>query len=134
MPSRRMFQGVLTLLGVILMGTGTPDIIVGVAALPGSPDASTTVDSNYRFFAGVWFTLGIVLLAAVRRPESHGLALRGIFGAVFVGGVARGVSYLAVGAPHVMHTAFIGVELLLPPLLLLWYGRLTRTAVPAVTP
>jgi hypothetical protein len=32
-----------------------------------------------------------------------------------------------VGAPHAMHTAFIGVELLLPPLMLLWYTRARAT-------
>lgn len=42
---------------------------------------------------------------------------------MFLGGVARGISYLDVGAPHPLHTAFIGVELLLPPLMLLWYAR-----------
>ncbi|WP_175407359.1 DUF4345 domain-containing protein [Streptomyces sp. TRM64462] len=126
MPShRRTFQGVLILLGLVVLGTGALDIVSGTTALPGDPYAGPTLDSNYRFFAGVWCALGLVLFAAAPRPEDHALALRGVFAAVFAGGLARGVSYLAVGAPHALFTAFIGVELLLPPLLLLWYGRLS---------
>ncbi|GAA4894875.1 DUF4345 domain-containing protein [Streptomyces coeruleoprunus] len=128
MRARRTFQGTLILLGLVVLGTGMVDIVQGTAALPGDPYAGPTLDSNYRFFAGVWCTLGIVLLAAVPRPDRHALAVRGAFAAVFVGGVARAVSYLAVGSPHPLHVAFIVVELLLPPPLLLWYGRTTRTA------
>jgi hypothetical protein len=118
---------VLVLLALFVLVTGLLEIVVGPSLLPGDNDVSTTVDSNYRFFAGVWCALGIVLLAVARRPEDHAAAFRAAFGAVFLGGIARGVSYLDVGAPHPMHTAFIGVELFLPPLMLLWYARAHRT-------
>ncbi|MFI7415614.1 DUF4345 domain-containing protein [Streptomyces sp. NPDC049627] len=127
MPFRRTLQTVLVLLALIVLGTGGLDIVAGPAALPGHPEVSTTVDSNYRFFAGVWTTLGLVLLRLVPHVERNGAALRVVFGAVFLGGVARLVSFLAVGAPHPLHTAFIGVELLLPPALLAWQTRLARS-------
>ncbi|MFJ8584494.1 DUF4345 domain-containing protein [Streptomyces sp. NPDC093595] len=133
MSSRVTFRTVLFLLALVVLGTGAVEIALGPAALPGSPDVPPTVDSNYRFFAGIWTAAGIVLMPAVRHPERHGTALRAVFGAVFLGGLARGISYLSAGAPHVLHTAFIGVELVLPPLMLLWYGRLTRTAPDAAT-
>ncbi|MEV3988657.1 DUF4345 domain-containing protein [Streptomyces sp. NPDC049837] len=127
MSSRRAFRSVLVLLALFVLVTGALEIVVGPSLLPGSPDVSTTVDSNYRFFAGIWCALGIVLTIAARDPESHAPALRAVFGAVFLGGVARAVSYLDAGAPHAMHTAFIGVELILPPLMLLWYSRVRAT-------
>ncbi|OKK03604.1 hypothetical protein AMK26_19295 [Streptomyces sp. CB03234] len=127
MSARRGFQSVLVLLAVFVLVTGALEIIVGPSLLPGDPEVSTTVDSNYRFFAGIWCSLGIILAVAARRPDSHAPALRAVFGAVFLGGVARGISYLDVGAPHAMHTAFIGVELLLPPLMLFWYTRIHPT-------
>ncbi|WP_189551184.1 DUF4345 domain-containing protein [Streptomyces lavendofoliae] len=128
MSSRRVLRGVLVLLALFVLVTGLLEIVVGPSLLPGTPRVSTTVDSNYRFFAGIWCALGVVLLAVARRPAEHATAFRMAFGAVFLGGVARGVSYLDVGAPHPLHTAFIGVELLLPPLMLLWYARVHRTA------
>ncbi|QGV82141.1 DUF4345 domain-containing protein [Streptomyces ficellus] len=124
MSSRHAFRCVLALLALFVLVTGVLEIAVGPSLLPGGPDVDTTVDSNYRFFAGIWCSLGIVLAVAARDPGGHATPLRAVFGAVFLGGIARGVSYLDVGAPHALHTAFIGVELLLPPLLLLWYGRL----------
>ncbi|MER7112391.1 DUF4345 domain-containing protein [Streptomyces sp. NPDC000229] len=127
MSARRGFQSVLVLLAVFVLVTGLLEIIVGPSLLPGSPNVSTTVDSNYRFFAGIWCSLGVILMIAARHPDRHAPALRAVFGAVFLGGVARGISYLDVGAPHAMHTAFIGVELLLPPLMLLWYTRVRAT-------
>ncbi|MFE3326603.1 DUF4345 domain-containing protein [Streptomyces sp. NPDC059176] len=135
MSSRRTFQGVLALLGVVVLCTGAPDVVAGPAALPGDLDVSTTLDSNYRFFAGVWCALGIALLAAARQPEGHGALVRVVFGAVFLGGSTRAVSYFAVGAPHAVYASFIAVELILPPALMLWYGRVvkreSRTAPPA---
>ncbi|WP_344360438.1 DUF4345 domain-containing protein [Streptomyces gobitricini] len=128
MSSRRGFQWVLTLLTLFVLVTGVLEMVVGPSLLPGDPEVSTTVDSNYRFFAGIWCALGLVLAVASRRPEDHAAAVWAAFGAVFLGGIARGVSYLDVGAPHPVHTAFIGVELLLPPMMLLWYTRVRRTA------
>ncbi len=126
MSSRHGFQWVLFALALVVVATALADIAVGPSVLPGRPEAGPTLDSNYRFFAGVWCAVGIVLLTALRDVERHALALRAVFGAVFLGGVARGVSYLAAGPPHALHTAFIGVELLLPPLLLLWSLRVCR--------
>ncbi|MDH2387948.1 MULTISPECIES: DUF4345 domain-containing protein [Streptomyces] len=127
MPSsRRWFQSVILLLGLVVVGTALADIALGPSVLPGVVEADTTLDSNYRFFAGLWCTLGIVMLATVPHVERHALALRAVFGAVFLGGLARGLSYLSVGAPHALFTAGIGVELLLPPLLLLWSRRVCR--------
>ncbi|MFJ8503579.1 DUF4345 domain-containing protein [Streptomyces avermitilis] len=130
MSSRRAFQGTLAVLGLVVPGTGTIDIVAGPSGLPETPEVSNTLNSNYRFFAGVWCALGLALLLAARRPESHVSVMRAVFGAVFVGGLARGVSYFAVGAPHAMYATFIGVELIAPTVLTLWYGRLARLPAP----
>ncbi|MFF8289492.1 DUF4345 domain-containing protein [Streptomyces sp. NPDC016309] len=130
MSAHQGFRWVLVLLASFVTATGLLEIAVGPALLPGSPEVPPTVDSNYRFFAGVWCALGIVMLRTARRPGDHAATLRAVFGAVFLGGLARGVSYIDAGAPHPVHAAFIGVELLLPPLMLLWYTR-THPAVPA---
>ncbi|MFH8371692.1 DUF4345 domain-containing protein [Streptomyces sp. NPDC018031] len=124
MSSRDAFRGTLAVLGLIVVGTGVPDVVAGPGAVPGSHDVGATLDSNYRFFAGVWCALGLALLAAARQPEEHAPVLRAVFGAVFAGGLTRGVSCVAVGTPHALYASFIAVELLLPPLLMLWYGRL----------
>lgn len=53
MPSsHRALRSVLVLLGPTVVGTALADIAVGPSVLPGSPEATPTLDSNYRFFAG----------------------------------------------------------------------------------
>ncbi|MCH0543301.1 DUF4345 domain-containing protein [Streptomyces sp. MUM 203J] len=124
--SHRAFRSVLVLLGLVIVGTALADITAGPSVLPGSPGATPTLDSNYRFFAGIWCALGVVLLAAARHAGRHVSGVRVVCGAVFLGGLARTVSYLAAGAPHPLFVAGIGVELLVPPLLLLWSARVPR--------
>lgn len=127
----RVFQGVLVLVGLFMLVTGLLDVIVGPALLPGGPSAEPTLDSHYRFFATLWLFLGVAVLSVVRRVREATGVLRYVCAAVFVGGLARIVSLVSVGTPHVLMVAFIGIELVLPPLLVWWQWTLTR---PARTP
>ncbi|WP_309114337.1 DUF4345 domain-containing protein [Saccharothrix sp.] len=127
----RVFQGVLVVLGLFMLVTGSLDVVVGPALLPGAPEAVPTLDSHYRFFAALWLFLGVALLSVVRRVREAAKVLRYVCAAVFVGGLARVVSLVSVGTPHVLMVVFIGIELVLPPLLLWWHWSLTR---PARTP
>ncbi|MER7474425.1 DUF4345 domain-containing protein [Micromonospora sp. NPDC000018] len=126
MSSRRIFQLVLVLLGLFVVVTGTLDLLLGPAVVLGSVDVPVNVDSQYRYFGGLWLALGLVLLGAARQPERGHTALRVVYLAVFVGGVGRLASLLAAGTPHPLYVAFIGVEFVLPPLLLLWQNRVAR--------
>ncbi|RKT55873.1 DUF4345 domain-containing protein [Saccharothrix australiensis] len=119
---------VLVLLGLFVVGTGLADVVVGPAVLPGSPSATPTLDSHYRFFATMWLALGVVLLWVAPRVDRATAALRGACAAVFAGGVARIVSLLAVGPPHGLLVFFIGVELVLPPALVWWQRAVSARA------
>ncbi|MGP4002781.1 DUF4345 domain-containing protein [Streptomyces sp. 8N706] len=127
MSSRHSLQTVLILLALFVVGTGIFDVINGAAGLPGHPEVSTTVDSNYRFFAGIWITLGIVMMRCVPHVERTGAALRAVCGAVFLGGLARLISYADAGAPHRLFTAFIVVEFVVPAVLIAWQSRLVAS-------
>jgi hypothetical protein len=48
---------------------------------------------------------------------------------VFAGGIARLVSLAQAGTPQPMIYALLAVELVAPPLLVLWHHRLTRAVV-----
>ncbi|MEG3630745.1 DUF4345 domain-containing protein [Streptomyces poriticola] len=122
----RGFRSVLVLLGLVIVGTALADIAMGPSILPGSPEVTPTLDSNYRFFAGIWCAIGITMLAAAWKTGLHVHGVRVVCGAVFLGGLTRTVSYLAAGAPHAVFVVGIGVELLVPPLLLLWSARVHR--------
>jgi hypothetical protein len=47
------------------------------------------VNSNLRFFGGVWLGLGLAMLWLVPSIERHGILFRALWGAIFLGGAGR---------------------------------------------
>ena len=137
MRTVRAFQVLVVLSALIILVTGAMDVAVGTAPLPGENAVPVNVDSNYRFFAAVWLTLSAALFfvaARVRKPESAAL-LRLVCAAVLLGGLARAWSIVVAGVPDPMLLGLLGVEFVLPPVLLLWHRALMReTAAPAPSP
>lgn len=135
MRSLRAFQVLLVFLALFVVAVGTADILFGTAPLPGDTSVSPEVDSNYRFFAAVFLTLGVLLLWVARRPlePGRGLALWWASGAVFLGGLARIVSLVAAGSPAPLVYALLALELVAPPVLVLWHRALTNRARVAET-
>ncbi|WP_202638852.1 DUF4345 domain-containing protein [Bailinhaonella thermotolerans] len=132
MTARRAFQGALVLLGLVIVGTAGIDLALGPFAVPGDHRINASLDNNYRFFAGVWLALGLVLLSAVRRAPHATGAVRVVCAATFAGGLARLLSLAAAGASEPLYLAFIGIELVVPAALVLWQNRLiARDPAPA---
>jgi hypothetical protein len=121
----KAFQVVLVLLGLFVAGTGLLEVVLGPSVLlPGSPRPEPTLDSNYRFFAAMWLAVGVALLSVVPRVREATTVLRFVSAAVFVGGLARIASWLAVGQPHALMLVLLAIELIVPPVLVLWQRRL----------
>ena len=107
--------GVVTMLGV-------SDPIYASAAVPALP----ILDSNLRFFGGVWLGLGFALLWLVRHIESQTMLFRTIWGAIFLGGVGRLLSIWLVGAPPVPFVGFTALEIIGAPLFVYWQHRVAQ--------
>jgi Domain of unknown function (DUF4345) len=99
--SRRILQVVTAILGLI-------PIITGIVAMTGIDDPlnvslgmprSPVLDSNLRFFAGVWLGLGIALLWPIPTIERRAVLYRALWGAVFLGGVGRLLSIAFCRSP-----------------------------------
>jgi len=121
--SRRALQVVLVVLAVIPIGTGLMDMLFGAGTLPSEQDLNPDLQSNYRFFATIWLGLGLMILWIVPRVETAVLPLRAVTGIVFLGGLARVLSIVVSGAPHPMFVAFTILELVAPPILVLWQNK-----------
>lgn len=105
--------GVLTMLGIhdpIYRGRGLP--------------ADPLLDSNLRFFGGVWLGLGLAVLWLLPRLARQTALFRAVWGMIFLGGVGRLISALAVGWPPLPFIGFTARELLGPPLFIAWQARL----------
>ena len=107
--------GLLTMLGVF-------DPLYRTLALPAAP----LLDSNLRFFGGIWFVVGLAFLTTIRNIEREAKLYRLLWGAIFFGGIGRIWSAYSVGAPPLPFIAFTGLELAGAPLFILWQNSVAR--------
>ena len=109
-------SGLLTMLGV-------DDPLYERSALP----RDALLDSNLRFFGGVWLGLGIAVLWMVSRLVEQTVLFRVIWGAIFLGGIGRLLSALLVEMPPVPFMAFTVLEIVGAPLFIYWQHRVATT-------
>lgn len=105
--------GVLT-----MMGLGDP--LYATAGLP----AYALLDNNLRFFGGLWLVLGLALFWLIPRIEHETAMFRVLWLMVFVGGLGRLLSMLALGLPPWPFVGFAVLELVGAPLFIGWQARI----------
>jgi uncharacterized protein YjeT (DUF2065 family) len=104
-----ILTGIITMLGV-------SDPLYASSGVPALP----VLDSNLRFFGGVWLGLGLALVWLVQRIESEGVLFRVVWGGIFLGGIGRLLSMLMVGLPPLPFVGFTALEVIGAPLFVYW--------------
>jgi len=85
---------VVIITGVLgMLGIDNP--LYASVQLPREP----LLDTNLRFYSGLWLGVGVVILATVRGFENHLEMYCLIWAMIFVGGVGRMMSLLTIGTP-----------------------------------
>ena len=127
--SRRLLQvatAILSLIpiatGIITM-TGVDDPLYAALDLPRSP----LLDSNLRFFGGVWLGLGLAMLYLVPSIERQTVLFQALWGAVFLGGIGRALSSAFVGLPPLPFMGFTALEIIGAPLFVFWQKQVERS-------
>jgi len=126
--SRLLLQAATAVLALIPIVSGivslrgVNDPIYRPLALPPAP----ILDSNLRFFGGVWLGLGLALLWTVPWIEHQGVLYRALWTAVFLGGLGRALSWRALGPPPKPFIGFTLLELLGAPLFIYWQIRVAN--------
>ena len=115
-----MLGAIPVLTGIIGM-FGLSDPIYASANLP----ANTLLDSNLRFFSGVWLGLGLAVYWLIPDIEKQTLLFRVVWGMIFLGGVGRLLSMMFSGMPPAPFIAFIVLEIVGAPFFMVWQSRLT---------
>jgi len=88
------------------------------------------LDTNLRFFSGVWLGLGLALFWLIPSIERQTILFRAIWGAIFVGGIGRVLSIVSVGTPPASFIFFTMLEVLGAPLFIYWQHQVAQAAVP----
>jgi uncharacterized protein DUF4345 len=113
--------GIVTLLGL-------KDPLYRPLPLPRSP----ILDSNLRFFGGIWLGIGLAMLWLVPSIEQQGVLFRALWGAVFLGGVGRILSWILIGAPPKPFIGFTLLELIGAPFFIYWQHRVAQALAATV--
>ena len=117
--SRRALQIVTGLLGAIPIATGLIGLL-GVRDPLLVRCVPISLDSNLRFYSGLWLGFGIAMYSILPSIERQTVLFRAFWGAIFLGGLGRFVSTVGVGAPPAPFLAVIALELVGAPFFILW--------------
>ena len=109
----------------ILSMFGLSDPIYASVSLP----ANAMLDSNLRFFGGVWLGLGMALYWLIPNIEKQTVMFRVLWGMVFLGGVGRLMSMLFLARPPVPFIAFTVIDLAGAPVFIAWQARIAQLAL-----
>jgi hypothetical protein len=98
---------------------GLSDPIYAAAGIP----ANALLDSNLRFFSGMWLGLGIAVYWLIPRIEAQTILFRVAWGMIFVGGLGRLLSMVFLALPPIPFIGFTVLELVGAPVFIAWQAR-----------
>jgi uncharacterized protein DUF4345 len=122
---RRLLQAAVALLALIPIGAGLSGIWLGPAMVRVA-DAGVTADSQFRYLSGLLLAIGLCFWRMVPIIERAGPAARLLTLVVFIGGIGRLVSLIALGVPSLAMLGGLAMELVVTPLLCFWQMRIAR--------
>ena len=123
-------QIVMGILGIIPVATGlfgllgVEDPLYAAAGVP----PIVMLDSNLRFFSGVWLGLGLGIYWLIPTIERQTLLFRVLWAMIFIGGIGRLLSLTMLAWPPVPFVAFTALEIVGAPLFIVWQTRLSKSA------
>lgn len=100
----KLFIIVIYIFAAIALLTGANDLIQGLASQEAFGATMPTqgvaiVDNVFRFFAGLWFGVGILFILFVRDLDRYKPAMIALLSIVVLGGVGRIISIVQYGMP-----------------------------------
>ncbi len=123
---KRLLQAVILLACLVPLTAGPTGILRGAAWMAHGGSVSADLDSHFRYMSGIFTGVGIAFLSCVIGIEAKGSRLRMLAAFVVLGGFARGLSFVALGAPDPGNRFGLVMELGVTPLICLWQWRLAR--------
>ena len=126
MSSEKFLSAFITLFGLVCAVIGCAHIILGPAAIPGAVPVNATMDSEDRFYATLFLGFGLACIWSARDLRGRSRVMLALMAVFFVGGIARLVSWMAVGPPGNLFIFLGAIELVLPIGVYLWWRAIRR--------
>ena len=126
------FAVVLKLVAPVFLLVGGLHLVLGLRAdvllgalLPESVLHDPALDSQNRFYGVAFSVYGTLLWICAADLRRYATVLRCLLWTFFAAGMARLISCYLYGAPPPLVAALLCIEIVAPPLLLLWLKRLS---------
>ena len=116
-----LLAAIPVLTGIIAM-LGLSDPLYASAGIP----SNAMLDSNLRFFGGIWLGLGLSLCLLIPNIEKQTLLFRVLWGMIFLGGIGRLASMLFLALPPLPFIGFTVLEIVGAPFFIWWQARLAK--------
>ncbi|MEP6785023.1 MAG: DUF4345 domain-containing protein [Sphingomonadales bacterium] len=116
---KRLLQIVIAIACLVPLSAGSTGVLRGAAWLAHGPVA-TDLDSHFRYISGIFLGVGFGFASCIPDIENKGGRLRMLAAFVVLGGLARLLSLVEVGAPGTGMQFGLGMELAVTPLLAIW--------------
>jgi len=123
---KRLLQAVIAVACLLPLIVGGQGVLHGPAPFGHLADMPTDLDSHFRYISGIFFATGLGFVSCIPDIERKGPRFRLLGGLIFVGGVSRLISLLAMGVPSHGHVLGLGMETIVVPLLMLWQWNFAR--------
>ena len=108
--------------------------ILGIAtgAAHFMPDGGypAAIDNQFRYLSAIYLLVTMLLWWTIPKVETHGMVLALVCAAIFIGGLARFLSYSSVGPGSDEQFAGMIIELCVP-VFLIWQRLVARKATAA---
>ena len=123
---KRLLQAVMAVTLLLPLTAALSGVLVGPHFLGRPPVIPTDLDSHFRYISGLFLGMLLLFASCIPHVERHGPRLRMLAFMVFIGGLFRFYSLVAIGTPSLGHLIGLGIELVELPLILVWQARLAR--------
>lgn len=134
----RFYAAILKLASVVFIAVAAVHLVLGLgadrmlgAAVPPAVLGEPSLDSQNRFYGVAFAFYGVALYISARDLIRYQPILQAALAVFFLAGCGRVVSIGVHGLPSPLILGLMSTELLLPPALYLWLGRVLDADVRA---
>ena len=126
--NKRILQIITSIFGVM-------SILIGLVGYMGLKDPiygdlskvnNILLDSNLRFFNGIWIGIGVALLSTVKHIDIETKLYRVIWLCIFFGGIGRLLSIIFGGTPPAAFIGFTIFGIVGTPLFIYWQSIIAK--------
>ena len=126
---RRALQVCVAVGACVPVFGGLAGVIMGPGMVDGHDPATVSMDSHFRYLSGLLVGIGFGFWTTIPSIETKTTLFRALSLIVFIGGLARLYSLLAVGMPEPGMIFGLVMELVITSLLAIWQGAVAAKSL-----